>query len=219
MTWSWRTPHPIAHDHPPHPAAELARRLDAVLLPLLARLARFARLLFLPLATARLRRAHERLAILLTRLANGTWRAPRRRTAPTTRRQRTPAPYLPRRPGWLGHVTDSEIRTHASQLTALLNDPGTRHILATAPPLARATIARTLRGPARLLGVELPSLLQFAGPPRPPYRRKPKPPAPPVPEPRHGKYTPSQIRRYRPGPIRSPLGATPPARRAPAGRA
>lgn len=72
-------------------------------------------------------------------------------------------------------VTDHNVRALASQLQHTLNAPGTSHILAQAPPQARAAIIRALRGPARLLGVELPSALQFAGPPRPPRIRKPRP--------------------------------------------
>jgi hypothetical protein len=72
-------------------------------------------------------------------------------------------------------AADPAITIAASQLNALLRDPGTEAILAHAPAQARASIARTLRGPARLLGLELPNQLQFQGPPRPPRRRSPRP--------------------------------------------
>ncbi|MCX7379637.1 MAG: hypothetical protein NTY94_23135 [Alphaproteobacteria bacterium] len=220
MTWAWHNPVPVAHDHPPHPGLDLIARLESVFRPLFLAIATFANLLptsphlaiptpapllmaRLLLARTRLARAHARIAALLHRLAEGTWQPPRPHT-PRPARKRAPTPYLPRRQGWLGHVTNHHVRAHASQLTHLLADPGTQHILATAPPLARAAIARAPRGPARLLGIDLPSMLQSAGPPRPPRGRKPKRPRPTAPEPHHGKYTPAQIRRYRPGRIPRP---------------
>ena len=191
MTWAWHNPVPVAHDHPPHPGLDLIVRLESVFLPLLLRIAEFANLLptiphlaFLTpapllmarilLARTRLARAHARLAALLHRLAEGTWQPPRPHT-PRPSRTRPPSPYVPRRPGWLGHVTDHHVRAHASQLTHLLNDPGTQAILARVPARARATVARILRGPTRLLALDLPAQLQFAGPPRPPRPRKPRP--------------------------------------------
>jgi hypothetical protein len=191
MTWAWHNPVPVAHDHPPHPGLDLIARLESVFLPLLLRIAEFAsRLPTLPhlalltpaplllarilLARTRLARAHARIAALLHRLAEGTWQPPRPHT-PRPSRKRAPTPDLPRRKGWLGHVTDHHVRAHASQLTYLLNDPGTQAILSRAPAQARATLARLLRGPARLLALDLPTQLQFAGPPRPPPIRKPRP--------------------------------------------
>jgi hypothetical protein len=191
MTWAWHNPVPVAHDHPPHPGLDLIARLESVFRPLFLAIATFANLLpttphlailtpapllmaRLLLARTRLARAHARLAALLHRLAEGTWQPPRPHT-PRPSRKHSPSPYLPRRPGWLGHVTDHHVRAHASQLTHLLNDPGTQAILSRAPAQARATFARTLRGPTRLLALDLPNSLQFQGPPRPPRIRKPRP--------------------------------------------
>jgi hypothetical protein len=187
MTWAWHNPVPVAHDHPPHPGLDLIARLESVFLPLLLRIASFANLLpnhphlailtpapvlmaRLLLARTRLARAHARIAALLHRLAEGTWQPPRPHTPHPSRKHST-SPYLPRRPGWLGHVTDHHVRAHASQLTHLLNDPGTQAILSRAPAQARASLARLLRGPTRLLALELPNQLQFHGPPRPPRIR------------------------------------------------
>ena len=176
MTWAWQSPVASPHDHPPHPMRALAERLESVFHALLFRLPLLAALspVFLPLARQRLHRAHARIASILHRLAEGTWRAPRPHTSRPNRPKSAPAPYLPRRREWLiAAASDGEITTSASQLNALLREPGTQAILARAPAQARASIARTLRGPARLLGLELPNHLQFHGPPRPPRPRKP----------------------------------------------
>jgi hypothetical protein len=177
MTWAWHNPVPVAHDHPPHPGLELIARLESVFAPLFQRITACTALLplLLPLACARLMRARARIAAILAAVAEGTWQAPRPRAPRPTPRKRTLSPYLPRRRGWLGHVTDHHVRAHASQLTHLLNDPGTQAILARAPATARAALIRALRGPTRLLGLDLPSQLQLAGPPRPPRIRKPRP--------------------------------------------
>ena len=189
MTWAWQNPVPSPHDHPPHPVAALIEHLDSVFRPLLLAVATFANLLpkhphlailtpapvlmaRLLLACTRLARAHARIASILQRVAEGTWQPPRPQ-APRPTRTRSPSPYLPRRRGWLGHVTDHHVRGHARQLTHLLKDPGIQAILARAPAQARAAIARTLRGPARFLALDLPTNLQFHGPPRPPRARKP----------------------------------------------
>jgi hypothetical protein len=184
MTWAWQSPVPTPHDHPPHPMASLLARLESVLLPLLFRLDLLARhlpairALHLPLARTRLARAHARIASILRALTEGTWRAPR----PQVPRPGTPrpnsarAPYLPRRREFLLRATaDAEVITAASQLNALLREPGTQHLLAQAPATARAAIAKALRGPAHLLGLELPNLLLFPGPPRPPRPRRNRP--------------------------------------------
>ncbi|MCX7375472.1 MAG: hypothetical protein NTY94_01890 [Alphaproteobacteria bacterium] len=194
MTWAWHNPVPVAHDHPPHPGLDLIARLESVFRPLFLAIASFANLLptqphlailtpapllmaRLLLARTRLARAHARIAALLHRLAEGTWQPPRPHT-PRASRKRAPSPYLPRRKGWLGHVTDHHVRAHASQFTHLLNDPGTQSILSHAPAQARATFARILRGPTRLLALDLPNPLQFQGPPRPPRIRKHRLPSP-----------------------------------------
>ena len=177
MTWAWHNPVPVAHDHPPHPGLDLIARLDSIFAPLLQRIAACHALLplLLPLACARLMRARARIKAILTAVAEGTWQAPRRRAPRTTPRKHSPTPTLPRRKGWLGHVTDHHVRAHASPLTHLLNDPGTKAILARAPVTARAALIRALRGPARLLALDLPNQLQLAGPPRPPRIRPPRP--------------------------------------------
>ncbi len=190
MTWAWHNPFPVAHDQPPHPVADLIARLESVLLPLLFRLDALARALpplralYLPLARTRLARAHTRITSILRALLEGTWRAPRPHTPRPNRKPGKPSPYLPRRREFLVQAAaDPEVTIAASQLNALLRDPGTQAILARAPAQARAAIARTLRGPARLLGLELPNHLQFHGPPRPPRPRKPRPrPAPQRPQ-------------------------------------
>ena len=69
-------------------------------------------------------------------------------------------------------------RNVASQLTALLADPQTHVILATAPPHARAAFARALATPARLLAIDLPPLLQRPTKPRPPRPARPRPARP-----------------------------------------
>jgi hypothetical protein len=174
LTWAWHNPVPVAHDHPPHPGLDLIARLESVFAPLLQRIAACHALLplLLPLACARLMRARARITAILTAIVEGTWQAPRPHAPRTTPRKRPPTPYLPRRKGWLGHVTDHHVRAHASQLTHLLNDPGTQAILTRAPATARAALIRALRGPTRLLALDLPPQLQLAGPPRPPRVRK-----------------------------------------------
>ena len=176
MTWAWQTPIASEHDHPPHPAAWLLACLESVFAPLLQRVAACHALLplLLPLACARLMRARARIAAILAAVAAGTWQPPRSRAPRPSPRARTSTPTLPRRKGWLGHVTDHHVRAHASQLTHLLADPGTQAILARAPATARAALIRALRGPARLLGLDLPTQLQLAGPPRPPRIRLPR---------------------------------------------
>ena len=192
MTWAWQPPVASPHDHPPHPVASLAERLESVLRPLLLAVGIFADLLHrqphlailtpapvlaarLLLAYARLNRARARIAALLLRLAEGTWQPPRPQAPRATPRKSGPSPYLPRRRGWLGHVTDHHVRGRASQLTHLLNDPHAAAVLARSPAQARAALARLLRGPARMLALDLPTNLQFHGPPRPPRVRKPRP--------------------------------------------
>ncbi len=171
------SPQQAPYDQPPHPLSHLALVLGLALWSLLQRIAphepRLAQ--YLPLAIRRLMRARARLVAILTALASGTWRAPRRRTHAPRARKAVPVPYLPRRRGWLGAVTDHHVRAHAAQLEAALNDPATQPLLAAAPPSARAALIRTLRGPARLLALDLPTALQLPGPPRPPRIRKPRP--------------------------------------------
>ena len=168
-----------------HPALDFARQLDCILGTVLywlgfARLGRFA----LPLQ-CRIMRANERLAILLRRIAEGTFRAPKPRApAIPPRRGGKPAPYLPRRRFWLGLAAGFQMRNVASQLQTLLAAPQTHATIADAPPQARLALARALKTPCRLLGVDLPAILTQAGPPRPPRPRAPRPaPAPRAPLP------------------------------------
>jgi hypothetical protein len=183
---SYHAPFPVAHDHPPHPLRDLAQRLDAVWLPLLALVARLAHRLaqHAPLAALRLQRAHARLRSILERCAAGTYPARRRRVPAEAKRTPTPSPHLPRRRAWLAAALDHNARGLASQLTHLLADPATAAILARAPAHARAAFFRALVGPARLLGIDIPPQFQFPGPPRPLRRRVPPPRAPrPTPPP------------------------------------
>ena len=155
------TPPSQPYDHPPHPALDLARQLDGILCRVLhwlgfvlRPLGRFA----FPLQL-RLLRANERLAALLHRIAEGSYSAPRPRAPTSPPRQGelrggTPAPYLPRRPGWLGTIAGFQMRNAASQLQSLLDREETQATLAAAPAHARRAIARALKTPCRLLGVE-----------------------------------------------------------------
>ena len=67
-------PVPVAHDYPPHPGLELIARLESVFVPLLQRIAACHALLplLLPLACARLMRAHARITAILTAVVEGT---------------------------------------------------------------------------------------------------------------------------------------------------
>jgi hypothetical protein len=168
-----------------HPALDLSRQLDCIIGTILywlgfARLGRFA----FPLQ-CRIMRANERLASLLRRIAEGTFRAPRARAATIPpRKGGKPAPYLPRRIGWLGIAAGFQMRNVASQLQSLLAAPQTLATIAEAPPQARLAVARALKTPCRLLGVDLPAILTPAGPPkppRPPRPRAPRPAAAPLP--------------------------------------
>jgi hypothetical protein len=199
----WFTPRPIPCDHPPHPALDLERRIARVFATLLHHLAfalpRLAR--FAAPAHTRLVRARDRLLSILSRLAEGTYPSPRPANPGAPKRKGgPPAPYLPRRRNWLGAAAGHEVRNVASQLAHLLNDPGTLHILATAPPHARAAFARALRGPARLLGLDLPTPLRPpprpARPQEPPAARPPRPPRP-RPAPIHPPIAPNILRAAR----------------------
>ncbi len=181
-------------------APALARRLELTLTSLLDHVAAQFRVLFPRTNTiwAHIARTRARLLAILALLAAG--RSPRI-YARTRRLPASPAPHLapqnqpaipprpralplPRRLGWLAHTADFQVRNCASQLRALLDEPETQALLATAPPGARIALAHALRPLCRLLGVDLPPCLERAGPPPPPRRRR-RPqapiPAPPVP--------------------------------------
>ena len=165
----------------PHPVAEVARCLDAILFPFLALIA--ARFILLgPIMTpvwTRISRTRQRLLRLLTRIAAGhPQRAPRTLGA-APRRSGVSVPFPNRRHGWLAIMLDHNARNYASQLNHLLHTPGVAEIIAASPGATR-----TLRPLCRMLGVDLPAPLRPpARPPAPPRPRPPKPVpvAPPVP--------------------------------------
>jgi hypothetical protein len=163
-----------------HPAIAVACALDLIFPAILALISRIARRIpafAIPL-NHRLIRAQRRLVAILHHIAAGTFPKPRA-PQPPGRKGGPPAPYIPRRPGWLALIGDHPARGFASQLRTLLEAPATQAVLAAAPAHARAAFARALRTPCRLLAIDLPPVLQPAGPPPPP-----KPPAPRVRTPR-----------------------------------
>lgn len=123
---------------------------------------------------ARIVRAGQRLARLLTRLAAGTFRPATPRPAA---KGGPPATYLPHSRAWIVQKLGHHAATYMSQLQFLIDAPETRALLAAAPPEALKPLGRTLRPLARLLGVDLPSNLRL--PPRPPRIRPPRP-TPPI---------------------------------------
>ena len=163
-----------------HPAIVVLRALDAIFPALLAAIDRIAGRIpafAIPL-NHRLVRAHRRLAAILAHLAAGTFPGPRA-PRPPGRKGGPPAPYLPRRRGWLAVAVDHNARNVALQLQSLLADPATVAMLAAAPAHARTAVARVLRTPCRLLGIDLPAVLQPAAPPPArPRRTAPRPPQP-----------------------------------------
>ena len=179
---------PIVISNPtqsPETAAQPTHVLASGLAAILASLLLYVAASFRPLGTftlpvwTRISRAAQRLARLLARAAEGRLplpRAPISGAAP--RRGGPPAPYLPRRFGWLVHTAGFQIANHASQLTQLLNDPATNAALAILPPHAMAALTRALRPLCRLLGVTLPPTLQPPEPARPIAPRKPRAPRP-----------------------------------------
>jgi len=164
----------------PTPQAELAAQLDGILAGLLLVVVAVSRALggFILPVWARISRARQRLARLFADLARG--RLPRPRLPAPGRKGGQPAPYIPRRAGWLVHVAGYQAAGHASQLHHLLHLPEVQATLAAAPPAAVAALSRRLRPLCRLLGVELPPLL--APPPKPPRPRPARPPRPQPPE-------------------------------------
>ncbi|MCC6719563.1 MAG: hypothetical protein IT555_16905 [Acetobacteraceae bacterium] len=157
-------------------------------------------------AWARIGRMSRRLQTLYSRWQAGTLPRlrPSRAGQSVTGQSRTDPParaYFPRGHAWLASHADHHVRGHASQLAHLLARPDAEAFLAAVP---RA--GRILRPLCRMLGIAVPA--PIALPPRP---RKPRPRPRPAPRqpPRHGKYTPAQLRHYRPGriPRRSPGSA------------
>ncbi len=118
---------------------------------------------------------------------------------PPTRaaRPRTPPirPPVPRAHAFISRIVPDGWAI-ACQLEAMLARPDCAEFLAAVP---RA--GRLLRPLCRLIGTPLPPALAL-----PPRRRKPRPRPEPAPRPpeRHGKYSPRQILRYRPGRIPRP---------------
>ena len=172
-------------------AADFAARLVAILYSVTQLI--FARgHLFAALAIPlhnRIVRASQRLAKLLARLANGSFR-PRAHTPKPGSKGGPPAIALPRGHAWLTRKFGYQLAgAYALQLEHLLRDPQTQALLAAAPPEALKSLGRTLRPICRLLGVPLPAPLllsprQRRGEPeggQPPRQPKPKPPKPKLP--------------------------------------
>jgi len=105
-----------------------------------------------------------------------------------------PKPRLPTRQAWIVTTVGHHAAGFASQLNHLLAQPDFAAFAAAAPQAGRL-----LRPLCRMLGIPTPPAIPRPKPPRKP--RAPHPAPPPAEPPRHGKYLPSQMRRYRPGPI------------------
>jgi len=204
----------------PSPVTIFARILESLQAAIAHRMVRDRiRAPLLLLLHAYISRTIERVATLHARWRAGT--LPRPRTgrippAPPTQpeppsHQAAPIPTRARLPAtraWIVHVVGFQAANFASQLAHLLTHPDLADFLAQAPQAGRL-----LRPICRMLGTEIPQVLIL--PPPPPRPPKPRPPQPePAPPPRHGKYTPAAIRRYRPGPIppfpQRPPGQPPP---------
>ncbi len=123
--------------------------------------------------------ASRRMATLLARLAEGTFR-PRPHTPKPGKKGGPPPVYIPHPQAWLVAKLGYHMAAYTSHLEHLLRDPATQTLLATAPPEALKSLGRTLRPIARLLGVTLPPELQR--PPKPPRPKPAKPPKPPRPK-------------------------------------
>ena len=130
----------------------------------------------------RITRANQFIRRLMTRLANGSWTAPKPRAARRSNTAtRAPRPYISQQFGWLGQKYDFFIRGYFCQLEHLLNTPETQALLAAMPPEALHSLGRKLRPVCRLLGITPPKPLQRetpkrVRPPRPPKERMPRPP-------------------------------------------
>ena len=185
-------------------AADFAARLVAILFSvtqlIFARGSLFAALA-IPLHN-RIAGASRRIANLLARLANGTFR-PRSHTQKPGSKGSAPPIYLPHAHAWLTRKLTYQLAgAYALQLEFLLNDPQTQALIAAAPPEALKSLGRTIRPLARLLGVPLPAKLQL--PPRPPRIRPARPtPAltPPEPPPSPHEFWRRAHRRGLPPPL------------------
>ena len=201
----------------PHPASELARRLDGIFVAIALMINAQFRVLgpWTAPILARLIRANRRLATLLAHLAAG--RLPRRHT-PGSRRPAAerdalapaPLPPLPRVHLWLVRLLGYHAAGYGSQLQTVLHDPASIAILAQLP-----AAGRTLRPFCRLLGVTLPAVLQL--PPRRarpsrvrPARTRPAEMRPPLPHPAQPR--PKSLPTYPPWypPAPAPLPLAPP---------
>ncbi|MCC6716387.1 MAG: hypothetical protein IT555_00740 [Acetobacteraceae bacterium] len=153
------------------------------------------------LAWARIGRAAQRFQRLFDRWQAGALPRPRpsRAGRPGTKREK---PHFPTGRAWLVAAVGYQAAGHASQLQHFLARPDLADFLAAAPQAGRI-----LRPLCRMLGLTPPAMLALPIRPQPqaPQPQAPQPHAsrPPPGEtptaPRHGKYTPAQIRRYRPG--------------------
>jgi len=157
-----------------------------------------------PLCTlvwAYLARAARRFDRLYTQWRAGTLPAPgpARPARLDTPRPATPrtTPRLPAGYAWIIGLAGHQAANLGSQLTHLLARPDAAEFLREVPGAARMLrpLCHALAQPEPIPRPPRPR------PPRPRPARPPKPPAPPSDPPRHGKYTPAQIRRYRPGRI------------------
>ncbi|MCC6718081.1 MAG: hypothetical protein IT555_09360 [Acetobacteraceae bacterium] len=148
---------------------------------------------WLALAWQRIGRMSQRFQRLYHRWQAGTLPKPRPSRAGQSRPERPKPPYFPRHHAWLAAKTDHNVRSLASQLTHLLARPDLDDFLKAAPQAGRI-----LRPLCHMLGIEPPAPAILPAKPRAPRTRPESPPSAPV---HHGKYTPAQIRKYRPGRI------------------
>ena len=158
-------------------ASEVSARLVAILYSVTSLIfarSHFFAALAIPLHN-RIAHASRRIATLLARLAEGTFR-PRPHTPKPGTKGGPPPVYLPHRRAWLIEKLGYHMAAYTSHLEHLLRAPETHTLLATAPPEALNSLGRTLRPIARLLGVDLPPELRL--PPRPPKPIKPPRPKP-----------------------------------------
>ena len=175
----------------PHPASEFAATLDTIFASFLLVIAAQFRVLglFTHVIWNRFSHARVRLARLLAQLAAGTWRPARPRAPRSGQRGGPRPPYSPQGHLWLIRKAGYYAAGHGAQLNHLLHSPQTQALLATAPPEALASMARTLRPLCHLLGITLPAPLLLSPRARrepeggQPARAKPQPTPKPKPAP------------------------------------